>query len=486
MSVPLKTASRHALSHELFVRALGGVALLAWLSLHVQLEGLFGPRGIVPLEQRIELLVDRAGFLDAFFSAPSLFFVLGGSLAAQRAVVLAGELAAIALALGVSPGPLALLSFVLYLSFVSVGWPFIPLQWDTLLCEALVLAAILGRWTPALRPRALPEPSPILRWAGYSLVTRLMLASGLVKLLSGDPTWRDGSALAFHHWTQPLPSPLAPLLHRLPAPIHGLETYATLTLELVVPLLVVAGPRARAASAAIYVGLMGLIALSGNYGFFGLLTAVLCLPLVDDALILGALPRLGALPLEPRGTGPNGPAWLYAGLAAVALAQSLGLALPAEAEALTERIGRFHVAGHYGLFAVMTTDRPELVFEATMDGSLAGGWETYDFQYKPGDPTRGPGWCIPHLPRFDWMLWFSALGAEEPGIEHVDPWVVRVAHGLLEDRAEIRALFRRLPLDGARPRALRLVRARYRFGGPEGDPWAVEERVVLATWRRRD
>jgi len=481
----LKNAPRHALSHELFVRALGGVTLLAWLSLHPQLPGLFGPRGIVPLGERIEALVAREGWLEAALSTPSVFFVLGGSLAAQEAVVVLGGLSAGLLALGLLPGPLALLSFVLYLSFVSLGWPFLPLQWDTLLCEALVLGALLGRWRGGSRPAALQAPGPLLRWVGMSLVTRLLLASGLVKLLSGDPTWRDGSALAFHHWTQPLPSPLAPWLHGLPAPLHAMATYATLALELGAPLLVLFGARARRLSAALCVALMLAIGLSGNYGFFGFLTAALCLPLLDDEALVWLVPRLGTVPVAPEGATRRIPAIAYAWVATLAFAQSMGLALPAPLEATSDRIGRFHVAGQYGLFAVMTTDRPELLLEASRDGS-EGGWEAYDFAYKPGDPARGPRWCVPHLPRLDWMLWFAALSAETPGAAHVEPWVLRLVRGLLEDRAELRAMFRRLPLGGARPRALRLVRGRYRFATEGAEAWEVEERRVLATWRRRD
>jgi hypothetical protein len=480
----LKERPRHALSHELFVRAMGGVALLAWLSLHAQLAGLFGPNGLAPIEARVAALVARDG-PEAMFEAPSVFFLIGGSLASLEAVVLLGELAAGLLALGVLPGPLALLSFALYLSFVSLGWPFLPLQWDTLLCEALVLAALVGRWRGGSRPASLRDPDPVVSFVAMSLVTRLMLASGLAKLLSGDPTWRDGSALAFHHWTQPLPSPLAPWLHALPAPLHALATYATLALELGVPCLVLLGPRARRVSAALSVGLMLAIGLSGNYGFFGLLTAALCLPLVDDAAILRGLPWLARVPVAAAPARRRLPALAYGALGGLAFAQSMGLVLPAPVQDATDRVGRLHLAGHYGLFAVMTTDRPELLLEASLEAASEGPWEAYDFAYKPGDPTRGPRWCVPHLPRLDWMLWFAALGASEPGAAHVEPWILRLVRGLLEDRRELRGLVGRLPLGGARPRALRLVRARYRFASEGEAVWTVEERQVLAVWRRR-
>ena len=141
-------------------------------------------------------------------------------------------------------------------------------------------------------------------------------------------------------------------------------------------------------------------------------------------------------------------------------------------------LSRLHLAGHYGLFAVMTTDRPELVFEATEDGTT---WAAYDFFEKPGDPARGPRWCAPHMPRFDWMLWFAALS--EDG--ELDGWVIRVAAGLLENRPETRALFRSAPFE-ARPLSVRIVRARYVFATSGPDRWRVQSRRVLRTFRRRD
>ena len=41
------------------------------------------------------------------------------------------------------------------------------------------------------------------------LLFRLMFSSGVVKVRSGDRTWRTLTALTFHYETQPLPTPLA-------------------------------------------------------------------------------------------------------------------------------------------------------------------------------------------------------------------------------------------------------------------------------------
>src|SRR6185503_6909507 len=68
-------------------------------------------------------------------------------------------------------------------------------------------------------------------------------------------------------------------------PGHALSLWIMFAIELGVPLLLVvpvARRRCRQLAAAATVLLMAAIAATGNYGFFNLLTAVLCVPLLDD------------------------------------------------------------------------------------------------------------------------------------------------------------------------------------------------------------
>ena len=69
-------------------------------------------------------------------------------------------------------------------------------------------------------------------------------------------------------------------------------------------------------------------------------------------------------------------------------------------------ISPLDVVGSYGLFAVMTTKRNEIVMQGSTDGTH---WRDYEFKYKPGDVARAPPWNIPHQPRLDWQMWFAAL-----------------------------------------------------------------------------
>src|SRR4029077_1329449 len=87
------------------------------------------------------------------------------------------------------------------------------------------------------------------------------------------------------------------------------------------------------------------------------------------------------------------------------------------AEIVTSAIAPFEILNTYGLFAVMTTTRPEIMIEGSND---AQNWLPYEFKYKMGDLSREPRWVAPHQPRLDWQMWFAALGNYRS-----DPWILQ-------------------------------------------------------------
>jgi hypothetical protein len=128
------------------------------------------------------------------------------------------------------------------------------------------------------------------------------------------------------------------------------------------------------------------------------------------------------------------------------------------------------VANGYGLFAVMTTRRSEIVVEGSADGTL---WLPYEFRYKPGDVTRRPGFVAPHQPRLDWQMWFAALDDFRG-----EPWFLFFCERLLQGSPPVLALLARNPFPGAPPRFLRAVVYEYRFtNGPT-------RKATGAWWRR--
>eukprot|EP01083_Nonionella_stella_P210085 760925_1 len=94
-----------------------------------------------------------------------------------------------------------------------MGAEFMQLQWDSMLIEVNVICL----WLELDSLISLRTSSNIWLSDSYSsrigiimvywLHYRLMMSAGFVKLSSGCPKWRDGTAMQFHFWTQPIPSP---------------------------------------------------------------------------------------------------------------------------------------------------------------------------------------------------------------------------------------------------------------------------------------
>jgi hypothetical protein len=298
-----------------------------------------------------------------------------------------------------------------------------------------------------------------------------MFLSGAVKLLSGDPTWRNLTALEYHYWTQPLPIPVAWYAAQLPAWFQKTSVVGVFTIELAVPFLIFTPRRFRRIGAGLIVGLQLLIVLTGNYGFFNLLTIFLCILLLDDSLISRWLPtrlvnRLTVRTSAERYSSPAAPAEkvIRAVLAVLILMISgsemlqtfgRGAALPGFARQLVGRQAPFDLANSYGLFAVMTTSRVEIVVEGSNDGVT---WQPYEFKYKPGDLARRPPWVAPYQPRLDWQMWFAVFGTYQE-----NPWFSNFMVRLMQGAPEVTALLEKNPFPDGPPLYVRALAYGYHF-----------------------
>jgi hypothetical protein len=363
-----------------------------------------------------------------------------------------------------------------------VGEEFLSFQWDVLLLEAGLLAVLAA--PPGLAPGVRGRPPSamavaLMRW----LVFRLYFESGLVKVRSGDATWRSLSACCYHYATQPLPNRVGWYAHHLPRRVQRFSTATVLALECVAPFLVL-GPRGPRRLAFWFLsGLQGVIALTGNYGFFNLLSLVLGVWLLDDEVLerlVGRAPRPRAS-RSSRRRGTLVDVLVGAPLLALSAAKLLrrlatgrrliGLLRPVArgVARLDELALPFHPVSSYGLFAVMTTRRPEIVIEGSNDGV---SWREYTFRYKPGSPSEPPRQVAPHQPRLDWQMWFAAL---RPAPE----WFIALLIRLLEGSPEVLALLRQNPFPDEPPRYLRALLYEYRMTSAEtkrqtGDWWQRE------------
>ena len=451
----------HSLARWLFLRALGAVYLVAFLSLWVQIAGLIGSRGILPAATFLEWVGARTG-PERYRVLPTLFWLLPTD-AGLHLLCGGGAALSVLLILGIAPMPVLFLLWLFYLSLVTIGQDFLGFQWDGLLLEVGLLAVFLA--PPGLRPR-MPTESPVpppalwlLRW----LLFRLMFTSGAVKLRSGDPAWRGLTALRVHYETQPLPTWIGWIAHQLPARLHTASTVLMFVIELAVPFLIF-GPRPlRLAACVMMVGLQLMIAATGNYGFFNLLTLVLCLLLLDDRVFPARWRESMGTPAADA-AWTSWTSWAVAPLAvvvavtsAVQIAGAVGLQVrwPRPMAALYRAVAPLRTFNPYGLFAVMTMSRPEILIEGSRDGAE---WRPYAFRWKPGDPRGRPGFVAPHMPRLDWQMWFAALGPCEDS-----PWFQAFVGRLLEGSPPVVGLLARDPFPEGPPRFIRSTLHDYRF-----------------------
>ncbi len=260
--------------------------------------GLVGADGIAPVAPGLRALAQTTGSAP-FLSLPTLLW-LDASDGALRIFCWTGVALAVLLICDVAPALCLVLLWAEYLSLVTVGQEFLAFQWDSLLLETGFLAVFVAPWR--FRPRlAQPsEPPAVFRWLLWLLLFRLVFSSGLVKLLSGDPAWRGLTALTFHYETQPLPTWPAWYAHQLPAWFHRLSAVVMFAIELIAPILIAGPRRLRHLAAALLIALQALIALTGNYAYFNLLTVALCLFLFDDAALAAILGGLALREPESR------------------------------------------------------------------------------------------------------------------------------------------------------------------------------------------
>ncbi len=456
----------------LYLRLLALVYLCAFALLLPQAEGLYSVSGIAPVaDYNLFLLATCCGCLFSLL----LFFSIA------EPIVL-------------------FLLYVAYLYIVVVGQEFLSFQWDTLLHETGFISIFLGR----SRYFSFSEKTNRIAIVALMWLTfRLMFSSGYVKVMSevaSDSSWLSLTALTYHFETQPLPTPLAIFCNAAPLLLSKIACAAALAIELIVPFFIFFGARARIVAAALFTVLQLVIALTGNYGFFNFLSVVICLPLIADSEVqwlfrFFKLNGLRQLLLKVNVNARENRHRLirivenvisaaafsvivFASIVSISLTvfgREVYNSLPAPLAISYSLCQNFGISSTYGLFAVMTRNRPELIVEGSVDGIE---YKAYEFNYKVGDIHRAPPIVAPYMPRLDWQMWFAALRAESGA--GPDRWFVHFLSCLAQGDKSVLGLIKTNPFAGAPPKYLRVKLYKYKFATPEmlassGQWWQREE-----------
>ena len=479
-------SKNHFIARWLFLRALGLIYFSAFFSLLFQARGLIGSEGILPAADYLESA--RGLGVLRFWYIPSLLW-LNSSDRMLMTICWIGLIASLVLVANVWPRAMLFLCLLCFLSFVSAAQDFSNYQSDGMLLEAgflslfLAPSGIFPGWG-AKQPPARATMF-LLLWEWF----RIYFESGIVKLESGDPTWRNLTAMYEYYQNGPLPTWIGWYLQHLPHWFHIATAGTTLAMELVLVWMAFLSRRWRIVCFFIVTAWQIGVIASANYAFLNYLVLILAVLLLDDAFLRRFIPSRWQNGLDhsalhasragcDEGDGSDSPKTitktnsftsLRAALFAVALtwifyATTFPLVqmfwheapLPTKPVAILEP---FRIANAYGLFAVMTPYRYEIEFQGSNDGEH---WIAYPFRYKPQDLKDRPRIYAPYQPRFDWNLWFASLGSWQQ-----NPMVPRTEELLLENDRAVLALFASNPFPNTPPRLVRAVLWQYWFSTPE-------------------
>jgi len=333
----------------------------------------------------------------------------------------------------------------------------------------------LGRASPPSRTSLF-----LLQWEWF----RIYFESGVAKLASGDPSWRDFTAMDDYYQNGPLPTWIGWYVQHLPHWFHAFAVFYTLAAELVLVWMLFLPRRFRILCFCIVTPFEISIILTANYTFLNYLVLLLGILLLDDRLIEWVLPGqlreriLGKTLVVSAEANPQTEVhedrravWrrrlapLRMAIAGaclglvfyVATAQLIWMFVPGAPlpESPVRALEPLRIANRYGLFAMMTHARYEIEFQGSRDGKT---WAAYPFRYKPQDTDKAPGIYAPYQPRFEWNLWFASLGSWRDS-----RFVVWTEERLLQNDADVLALFARNPFADSPPREVRAVIYQYWF-----------------------
>jgi len=479
-------ASDWLIARWLFLRAIGLIYFSAFYSLLFQITGLIGPRGVLPANEYLQAVARAFPHLTRLWFAPTLLWFGSGD-SALLALCCLGMAASLLLTFNLWPRATLLACFVSFLSFVSAAQDFSGYQSDGMLLEAGFLCLFFapagfrpgwGRTSPPSRASLF-----MLRWEWFCVY----FGSGVVKLASGDPQWRNMTAMDEYYQNGPLPTWVGWYVQHLPHWFHAFAAYATLALELGLVWMLFLPRRWRLLCFLIVTVWQIPVILTANYTFLNYLVLFLGILLVDDGFLTRLLPARWRAELTKE-SGVRRPeagtarhtlhalqtvfaavmmTWIFYSTAAQLVMTLARVPLPTSPITALEP---FRIADRYGLFAVMTRGRYEIEFQGSPDGE---NWTAYPFRYKPQDLSQAPRIYAPYQPRFDWNLWFASLGSWR---EY--PIVTNTEVQLLSNNRDVLSLFAANPFPSGPPRIVRAVLWQYWFT-------SMAEKHATGHWWRR-
>uniref|UniRef100_A0A8C8CYJ4 Lipase maturation factor n=1 Tax=Oncorhynchus tshawytscha TaxID=74940 RepID=A0A8C8CYJ4_ONCTS len=473
------------ITRHMFLWSMAIIYMFAFASLYVQIPGLYGNEGVLPVRLVEPRVNGSRPVLEQIHAHPSLLW-LGPRLGldAQQAMellCLAGALLALGAAL-LEPLRDSLVFFclwALYLSLCQVGQDFLRFQWDSLLLEAGFLTALVAPLN-LLRCATFRHHDAVTFWLARWLLFRLTFGSGVAKLASHCPSWWGLTAVNHMFEAQGIPLPWSWFIQQLPDWYLKLGTVGLLVTEIAVPPLYFAPIRSLRLAA-----------------FYIQVCVWLHQQLVSHPCFALMSTDLRSVFTPPRCVCVRGCLWKLWGLVQWAVFASAAVAVFAisvvpyssmeqvysskilpEVRQAYSLVERYRLVSAYSLDSRMTgvDGRSEVILEGSMDKNT---WTEIEFMYKPGNVGMAPPVVAPHQPRLDWQMSQAAQRLAKQS-----PWFTSLVHCLLQGNKDVVRLIQtdsaQYPFSQAPPVYLRASLYRYWFTQTTQDGSGPNE------WWRRD
>ncbi len=444
----------------LLARGIAFVMCLSFSSLSFQVLPLAGKNGVTPFYRLLDAVRADLPAPKRYLKLPTIFWLTGASDLALRLVVLAGFLSALLALIGGAYSPVFFsLAWMFYLSLnYCVGLTF---PWDAFLLEAGFLCAFFAPLPTlftasdvcandsALSMNTLPHP--LHQWLFRWLLARLMLGFGKLKFIgtnSSHHCYIKGFLIG-----QPMPTKVGWLGYHLPLWFHKFSLVIMFVVEIIMPFLLFSNSYLRTIAGISFVKLMIGIQLTGNFGYFNILTATMSIQTLDTGSALTWNDLHVGNPLHNLYTSVvsavggesdfHVDSWRHVFIAALHVFLAVGGAgyflfnswcsnswmdWPVVAHlkgALGHLVnfyrafGPFRVVNSYGVFP--PTSAPPVRWVVIMEGTddeeqKEETWKEYHWRFMtsgPGDhPECAPRFVAPHHPRLDHSLFYTAVGMD--------------------------------------------------------------------------
>jgi hypothetical protein len=402
-------------------RGLGLTYLISFLSLARQVLPIAGRAGITPISSSLRAIERDFPTWRRFVYFPTLLWLDDSDifLGSLPWLGVGGSL------LVVVGGPAVPYAFaVLYLVYLSLDRPVILVYpWDCLLFEAGIWAILLPATHVLPDVHAVSAPIPALAWVYRLLVFRVILGFGKHKFTGTTPS--DIGFLKGFLVNQPLPTVPGWLSQKMPIALLRPGLWSMFVVEMLMPWGVFFPGAWSAVGALSIIGLMVVIELTGNFGYFNVISIVLSLTWFDSRTARAFRPEQ-LFSLHGH-VVVHALIVLYSSLAVASFAfntfcahtwmlwplwdrmRPRWLTWPVHLVRALHPLRWLHA---YGVFPPHTPPSVKIVpvIEVSWDGAE---FHPLTHPFSPSVETSPPRFCAPHHERLDQAVVYEAIGLNE-------------------------------------------------------------------------